>query len=149
MCEPVDHFRNVFIVHANNGRIRKVAKCAMDAITGTYQSRTGEVDELIPAAGGLRVERSYLRSKHGTRTARPAVHITRALSEAIRSAGGIARIDARRRTHHSDYVRSRRADRQLAPYIAQGTAKAALESLVRYFAWALAKRGITVNAISP
>jgi len=35
------------------------------------------------------------------------------------------------------------------PYIAQGTAKAALESLVRYFAVALAKRGITVNAISP
>ena len=35
------------------------------------------------------------------------------------------------------------------PYIAQGTAKAALESLVRYFAVALAKRRITVNAISP
>jgi NAD(P)-dependent dehydrogenase (short-subunit alcohol dehydrogenase family) len=35
------------------------------------------------------------------------------------------------------------------PYIAQGTAKAALESLVRYFAVALAKRKITVNAISP
>lgn len=35
------------------------------------------------------------------------------------------------------------------PYIAQGTAKAALESLVRYFAVALAKRGITVNSISP
>lgn len=35
------------------------------------------------------------------------------------------------------------------PYIAQGTAKAALESLVRYFAVALAKRGITVNTISP
>jgi enoyl-[acyl-carrier protein] reductase III len=35
------------------------------------------------------------------------------------------------------------------PYIAQGTAKAALESLCRYFAVALAKRGITVNAISP
>jgi NAD(P)-dependent dehydrogenase (short-subunit alcohol dehydrogenase family) len=30
-----------------------------------------------------------------------------------------------------------------------GSAKAALESLVRYFAAALAKRGITVNAISP
>ena len=30
-----------------------------------------------------------------------------------------------------------------------GLAKAALESLVRYFAVALAKRGITVNAISP
>ncbi|MFN8441903.1 MAG: SDR family oxidoreductase [Caldilineaceae bacterium] len=35
------------------------------------------------------------------------------------------------------------------PYISQGTAKAALESLVRYFAVALAKRRITVNAISP
>ena len=34
-------------------------------------------------------------------------------------------------------------------YIAQGSAKAALESLVRYFAVALASRGITVNAISP
>ncbi len=34
-------------------------------------------------------------------------------------------------------------------YTAQGTAKAALESLVRYFAVALAKRGITVNSISP
>jgi len=35
------------------------------------------------------------------------------------------------------------------PYIAQGSAKAALESLVRYFAVALASRCITVNAISP
>jgi enoyl-[acyl-carrier protein] reductase III len=35
------------------------------------------------------------------------------------------------------------------PYFAQGSAKAALESLVRYFAVALASRGITVNAISP
>jgi enoyl-[acyl-carrier-protein] reductase (NADH) len=30
-----------------------------------------------------------------------------------------------------------------------GSAKAAMESLVRYFAVALAKKGITVNAISP
>jgi len=35
------------------------------------------------------------------------------------------------------------------PYIAQGTAKAALESLCRYFAVALAPRGITVNAVNP
>ena len=35
------------------------------------------------------------------------------------------------------------------PYVAQGSAKAALESLVRYFAVALASRGITVNALSP
>jgi len=35
------------------------------------------------------------------------------------------------------------------PWVAMGCAKAAMESLVRYFAVALAKRGITVNAISP
>lgn len=37
----------------------------------------------------------------------------------------------------------------LQPWVAMGSAKAALESVVRYFAVALAKRGITVNAISP
>jgi len=37
----------------------------------------------------------------------------------------------------------------LQPWVAMGSAKAALESLVRYFAVALAERGITVNAISP
>ncbi|MDV3241611.1 MAG: SDR family oxidoreductase [Methylocaldum sp.] len=37
----------------------------------------------------------------------------------------------------------------LQPWVAMGSAKAALESLVRYFAVALAKRGITVNAVSP
>jgi len=35
------------------------------------------------------------------------------------------------------------------PWVAMGAAKIALESLCRYFAVALAKRGITVNAISP
>jgi enoyl-[acyl-carrier protein] reductase III len=35
------------------------------------------------------------------------------------------------------------------PYVAQGTAKAAMDSLVRYFAVALAPRGITVNSVSP
>jgi NAD(P)-dependent dehydrogenase (short-subunit alcohol dehydrogenase family) len=35
------------------------------------------------------------------------------------------------------------------PWIAMGAAKAALESLVRYFAVALASRGITVNTVSP
>ncbi len=35
------------------------------------------------------------------------------------------------------------------PWVAMGSAKAALESAVRYFAVALAARGITVNAISP
>lgn len=35
------------------------------------------------------------------------------------------------------------------PWVAMGAAKAALESLCRYFAVALAKRRITVNAISP
>jgi len=37
----------------------------------------------------------------------------------------------------------------LQPWVGMGAAKAAMESLVRYFAVALAKRGITVNAISP
>jgi NAD(P)-dependent dehydrogenase (short-subunit alcohol dehydrogenase family) len=35
------------------------------------------------------------------------------------------------------------------PWVGMGSAKAAMECLVRYFAVALAKRGITVNAISP
>ena len=35
------------------------------------------------------------------------------------------------------------------PWVAMGAAKAAMESLVRYFAVALGKRGITVNTISP
>lgn len=35
------------------------------------------------------------------------------------------------------------------PWVSMGSAKAALESLCRYFAVALAKRSITVNAISP
>jgi enoyl-[acyl-carrier protein] reductase III len=35
------------------------------------------------------------------------------------------------------------------PWVAMGAAKAAMESLVRYFAVALAARGITVNSISP
>ena len=37
----------------------------------------------------------------------------------------------------------------LQPWVAMGSAKAALESLVRYFAVTLAHRGITVNAIGP
>jgi enoyl-[acyl-carrier protein] reductase III len=35
------------------------------------------------------------------------------------------------------------------PWVAMGSAKAAMESLCRYFAVALAQRGITVNAVSP
>src|SRR5712692_270661 len=35
------------------------------------------------------------------------------------------------------------------PWVAMGAAKSALETLCRYFAVALARRGITVNAISP
>jgi enoyl-[acyl-carrier protein] reductase III len=35
------------------------------------------------------------------------------------------------------------------PWVGMGSAKAAMESLCRYFAVALARRGITVNAISP
>lgn len=34
-------------------------------------------------------------------------------------------------------------------WAAMGPAKAAVESLLRYLAWALAERGITVNAVSP
>lgn len=37
----------------------------------------------------------------------------------------------------------------LQPWVGMGAAKAALQSLVQYFAVALAKRSITVNAISP
>jgi enoyl-[acyl-carrier protein] reductase III len=37
----------------------------------------------------------------------------------------------------------------LQPWVGMGSAKAGLETLVRYLAVALAKRGITVNAISP
>jgi NAD(P)-dependent dehydrogenase (short-subunit alcohol dehydrogenase family) len=37
----------------------------------------------------------------------------------------------------------------LQPWVGMGSAKAALESLVRYFAVSFAKRSITVNAISP
>jgi enoyl-[acyl-carrier protein] reductase III len=37
----------------------------------------------------------------------------------------------------------------LLPWVGMGSAKAAMESLVRYFAVALAERRITVNAISP
>ena len=35
------------------------------------------------------------------------------------------------------------------PWVGMGSAKAAMESLVRYFAVALARRGITVNSVSP
>jgi NAD(P)-dependent dehydrogenase (short-subunit alcohol dehydrogenase family) len=37
----------------------------------------------------------------------------------------------------------------LQPWVAMGAAKAALETLVRYFAVTLAQRGITVNSVSP
>jgi enoyl-[acyl-carrier protein] reductase III len=37
----------------------------------------------------------------------------------------------------------------LQAWVAMGSAKAAMESLMRYFAVALAPRGITVNAVSP
>jgi NAD(P)-dependent dehydrogenase (short-subunit alcohol dehydrogenase family) len=37
----------------------------------------------------------------------------------------------------------------LQPWVAMGSAKAAMEASVRYVAVALAKRGITVNAVSP
>ena len=37
----------------------------------------------------------------------------------------------------------------MQPWVGMGCAKAALESLVRYVAVGLARRGITVNAVSP
>ncbi|HJU65180.1 MAG TPA: SDR family oxidoreductase [Gemmatimonadaceae bacterium] len=37
----------------------------------------------------------------------------------------------------------------IQPWVGMGSAKAAMESLVRYFAVALARRGITVNSLSP
>ncbi|MGQ0836580.1 MAG: SDR family oxidoreductase [Gammaproteobacteria bacterium] len=37
----------------------------------------------------------------------------------------------------------------MQPWVGMGSAKAALESLVRYFAVAVARRGVTVNAVSP
>ncbi|MCI0356238.1 MAG: SDR family oxidoreductase, partial [Acidobacteria bacterium] len=37
----------------------------------------------------------------------------------------------------------------LQPWVGMGAAKAALETLVRYFAVTLARRGITVNSVSP
>jgi len=37
----------------------------------------------------------------------------------------------------------------LQPWVGMGSAKAAMEALVRYLAVALARRGVTVNAISP
>lgn len=37
----------------------------------------------------------------------------------------------------------------LQPWVGMGSAKAAMEALVRYFAVALARRGVTVNAVSP
>jgi enoyl-[acyl-carrier protein] reductase III len=46
------------------------------------------------------------------------------------------------------YAQGRRTG-GLLPWVAMGSAKAAMESLVRYFAVALAPRGITVNAVSP
>src|ERR1700739_1317860 len=44
---------------------------------------------------------------------------------------------------------TRRPDRWLAAWGGTGSAKAALESMCRYFAVALARNGITVNAVSP
>jgi len=46
------------------------------------------------------------------------------------------------------YAQGSRTGR-LQPWVGMGCAKAAMESLVRYLAVALARRGITVNAISP
>src|SRR5207248_5360762 len=37
----------------------------------------------------------------------------------------------------------------LQPWVGMGSAKAALESLVRYFAVAVAQRGFTLHALSP
>lgn len=65
-----------------------------------------------------------------------------AVREAIKLISGNGRIVA------VTYAQGSRTG-SLLPWVAMGSAKAALESLVRYFAVALAKRGITVNAVSP
>jgi NAD(P)-dependent dehydrogenase (short-subunit alcohol dehydrogenase family) len=65
-----------------------------------------------------------------------------AVREAIKLISGSGRIVA------VTYAQGSRTG-SLLPWVAMGSAKAALESLVRYFAVALAKRGVTVNAISP
>jgi NAD(P)-dependent dehydrogenase (short-subunit alcohol dehydrogenase family) len=64
---------------------------------------------------------------------------TRAASALIRNGGRVLAIT---------YAEGSRTG-GLQSWVGMGSAKAALESLVRYFAVALASRGITVNAISP
>ena len=65
---------------------------------------------------------------------------------AVREAAAVMRDDGR--IFAITYAEGSRTG-GLQPWVGMGSAKAALESLVRYFAVALAKRGITVNAISP
>ena len=48
--------------------------------------------------------------------------------------------------NHHDQLLSERSDGQLA---AIGAAKAALDALARYYAVALAQRGVSVNVVSP
>ena len=60
----------------------------------------------------------------------------------------VAFMDDRSRIFAITYAEGSRTG-GLQPWAGMGSAKAALESLVRYFAVTLAKRGITVNAISP
>ena len=60
-----------------------------------------------------------------------------------------AESDVGRRTDRRYHVCTGWALWQLQSWVAMGAAKSALETLARYFAVALAPRGITVNAISP
>ena len=58
-------------------------------------------------------------------------------------------IHTRRRADYGDVLFPERADGWLAILGGMGSAKAAMDSISRYFAVALGRYGITVNTVSP